>query len=32
MDGIGPKENRPKLVNNNWGSTVEDNSLARTSS
>ncbi len=27
MDGIGPKENRPKLVNNNWGSTVEDNSF-----
>ncbi len=27
MDGIGPKENRPKLVNNNWGWTVEDNSF-----
>ena len=27
MDGIGPKENRPKLVNNNWGSTIEDNSF-----
>ena len=27
MDGIGPKENRPKLVNNNWGGTVEDNSF-----
>ena len=27
MDGIGPRENRPKLVNNNWGSTVEDNSF-----
>ena len=27
MDGIGPQENRPKLVNNNWGSTVEDNSF-----
>ena len=26
-DGIGPKENRPKLVNNNWGGTVEDNSF-----
>ena len=25
MDGIGPQENRKKLVNNNWGSTVEDN-------
>ena len=27
MDGIGPREDRPKLVNNNWGSTVEDNSF-----
>ena len=27
MDGIGPQENRPKLVNNNWGSTIEDNSF-----
>lgn len=27
MDGIGPYENRPKLVNNNWGGTVEDNSF-----
>ena len=27
MDGIGPQEKRPKLVNNNWGSTVEDNSF-----
>ncbi len=26
-DGIGPRENRPKLVNNNWGGTVEDNSF-----
>ena len=26
-DGIGPRENRPKLVNNNWGSTLEDNSF-----
>ena len=26
-DGIGPKESRPKLVNNNWGGTVEDNSF-----
>ena len=26
-DGIGPKENRPKMVNNNWGGTVEDNSF-----
>ena len=27
MDGVGPQENRPKLVNNNWGSTIEDNSF-----
>jgi alpha-N-arabinofuranosidase len=27
MDGIGPKENRPKMINNNWGGTVEDNSF-----
>ena len=27
MDGIGPKENRPKMVNNNWGGTIEDNSV-----
>ena len=27
MDGIGPRENRPKLVNNNWGRTLEDNSF-----
>ena len=27
MDGIGPKENRAKMVNNNWGGTVEDNSF-----
>ena len=27
MDGIGPKEKRPRLVNNNWGGTVEDNSF-----
>ena len=26
-DGIGSKENRPKLVNNNWGGTIEDNSF-----
>ncbi|MFR8340112.1 MAG: hypothetical protein ACLVAW_27465 [Eisenbergiella massiliensis] len=25
-DGIGPKEDRKKIVNANWGSTVEDNS------
>jgi len=27
MDGIGPQNQRPKLVNNNWGGTVEDNSF-----
>ncbi len=27
MDGIGPKENRPRMVNSNWGGTVEDNSF-----
>jgi alpha-N-arabinofuranosidase len=27
QDGIGPKENRPRMVNNNWGGTVEDNSF-----
>ncbi len=27
MDGIGPNENRPKMVNNNWGGTIEDNSF-----
>jgi alpha-N-arabinofuranosidase len=26
-DGIGPRENRPKMVNNNWGGTIEDNSF-----
>ena len=26
-DGIGPKEQRPKMVNNNWGGVVEDNSF-----
>ena len=26
-DGIGPRENRPRMVNNNWGGTVEDNSF-----
>lgn len=26
-DGIGPKENRPVMVNSNWGGTVEDNSF-----
>lgn len=27
MDGIGPKQDRPRMVNNNWGGTVEDNSF-----
>ena len=27
MDGVGPKENRPKMCNNNWGGTIEDNSF-----
>lgn len=27
MDGIGPKENRPIMVNSSWGNTVEDNSF-----
>ena len=26
-DGIGPRDKRPKMVNNNWGGTVEDNSF-----
>ena len=26
-DGIGPKEKRRKMVNTNWGGTVEDNSF-----
>lgn len=27
MDGIGPYSQRPKMVNNNWGGTIEDNSF-----
>ena len=27
MDGIGPKNQRPSLRNNNWGGTIEDNSF-----
>ncbi len=27
MDGIGPRENRPMMINSNWGGTVEDNSF-----
>ena len=26
-DGIGPRSKRPRMVNNNWGGTVEDNSF-----
>ena len=26
-DGIGPREDRPRMVNSNWGGTVEDNSF-----
>ncbi len=26
-DGIGPRENRPSMVNSNWGGVVEDNSF-----
>ncbi len=27
MDGIGPKEQRKKMINTNWGGVVEDNSF-----
>jgi alpha-L-arabinofuranosidase len=27
MDGIGPRDKRPKMVNTNWGGIVEDNSF-----
>ncbi len=27
MDGIGPREDRPRMVNTNWGGVVEDNSF-----
>lgn len=27
MDGIGPRDKRPRMVNTNWGGTVEDNSF-----
>lgn len=27
MDGIGPRESRPKMVNTHWGGVVEDNSF-----
>ncbi len=27
MDGIGPRDKRPSMKNNNWGGTIEDNSF-----
>jgi len=27
VDGIGPREKRPKMSNNNWGGVIEDNSF-----
>ena len=27
QDGIGPRENRPRMINSNWGGTLEDNSF-----
>ena len=27
MDGVGPKENRKKMINTHWGGVVEDNSF-----
>lgn len=27
QDGIGPRNQRPKMQNNNWGGTIEDNSF-----
>ncbi len=27
MDGIGPRENRKKMINTNWGGVTEDNSF-----
>ncbi len=27
VDGIGPRDQRPKMQNNNWGGTIEDNSF-----
>ncbi|MEK3882617.1 alpha-N-arabinofuranosidase [Paenibacillus sp. PL2-23] len=25
MDGIGPRENRPRMINNHWGGVIENN-------
>jgi len=27
MDGVGPRDKRPTMQNNNWGGTIEDNSF-----
>ena len=27
MDGIGPRDKRPKMINTHWGGVVEDNSF-----
>jgi alpha-N-arabinofuranosidase len=27
MDGIGPKKDRPRIINTHWGGTLEDNSF-----
>ena len=27
MDGIGPRKDRPKIINTHWGGTLEDNSF-----
>ena len=27
QDGIGPRESRPRMINSNWGGTLEDNSF-----
>jgi len=27
MDGIGPRESRPKMINTHWGGVTEDNSF-----
>jgi len=27
QDGIGPRSDRPKMINSNWGGTLEDNSF-----
>ena len=27
MDGIGPRQDRPKMINTNWGGVTEDNSF-----